>query len=172
MVFQNPPIIYTHPVLLSMYSSTHIYLFIWQPEHCSQHSSIGLDNQGSRFNAWQGQELFSKAPRLAPGSGPVQPPTQWVIRALSSGEKMSEHEADHSPPPLPTHVMPFWHVDTASLHIHIILSFQNLSLEIGLQPTHKFLQNATNTLHIPLLCAHDYQHKHIVHGPTVHRAMQ
>ena len=57
-----------------------------------------------------------------------------------------------------THVMPSRHVQTALLHIHTILLLHNLSVEIGLQPTHKFLQNTTNTLHIPLLCAHEYTH--------------
>jgi hypothetical protein len=69
------------------------------------------------------------------------------------------HFQSHLHPPeqnyTTTHVMPSWHVNTASLHIDIILLFQNLSLEIGLKPTHKFLQNATNTLHIPLFCAPD-----------------
>lgn len=150
----------------------------------AQQPGIGLDNQGSRFNAWQGQELFSKAPRLAPGSGPVQPPTQWVSWLFLQGKTCQNMNlTTHHPHPQPylhppeqnyttTHITPSWHEDTASLHIHIILSLQNLSLEIGLQPTHKFLQNATNTLHIPLFCVPDYYHKHIVHGPTVHRAMQ
>jgi hypothetical protein len=84
-----------------------------------------------------------------------------------------------------THVMPSRHVETALLHIHTILLFQNLSVEIGLQPTHKlvysspqsgpthkFLQNTANTLHIPLLCAPDYTHTHTVYGQSVHRTKQ
>ena len=74
------------------------------------------------------------------------------------GEKMSEHEANHPPQQnnTTTHVMPSWRVDTASMHIDILLLFQNSSLKIGMQPTHKFLQNATNTFHIPLFFAPDY----------------
>jgi hypothetical protein len=30
--------------------------------------------------------------------GPTQPPTQWVLVALSLGVKQLGHEADHSPP--------------------------------------------------------------------------
>ena len=88
-----------------MYSSIFIYLFIWEPEECSQSAQQvcnGLDNQGSRFNAWQQQELFSKATRLAPGFW-TRPVSHSVgIRTLSQGEKTSEHEADNSPSPLPT----------------------------------------------------------------------
>jgi len=45
-----------------------------------------MDNQGSGIKAWQGQKLLSTACRLAPGSGPVQLPNQW-ISGFSSKEK-------------------------------------------------------------------------------------
>ena len=38
-----------------------------------------------------------------------------------------------------TQVKPSWHVDDDSLHIDIILLFQNWNLEIGLQPSHKLV---------------------------------
>ncbi len=88
-----------------MYSSIFIYLFIWEPEECSQSAQQvcnGLYNQGPRFNAWQQQDLFSKATRLAPGFW-TRPVSHSVgIRTLSQGEKTSEHKADNSPFPLPT----------------------------------------------------------------------
>jgi hypothetical protein len=40
--------------------------------------------------------LFSTASRLT--LGPTHPPIQWVLGALSLGEKGQGHEADHSPP--------------------------------------------------------------------------
>ena len=89
-----------------------------------------------------------------------------------SREKMSEDEADRSPPPLPTPPQPptvnyhnprhtFTAYNTASLHTDILL-FQNLSLEIWQQPTYKLvhssLQNATYT-QVSL-----QYHKHITHS--------
>jgi len=44
----------------------------------AQQLGNGMENQGSGINARQGQELLSKASRLASGSGPVQLPTQWA----------------------------------------------------------------------------------------------
>jgi hypothetical protein len=40
--------------------------------------------------------LFDTVPRLA--LGPIQPPIQWVLGALSLGVKRPGHETDHSPP--------------------------------------------------------------------------
>jgi hypothetical protein len=40
--------------------------------------------------------LFTIASR--PALGPTQPPTQWVLGALTSGIKRLGREADHSPP--------------------------------------------------------------------------
>jgi hypothetical protein len=40
--------------------------------------------------------LFSTSSR--PVLRPTQPPIQWVPAALSSGVKLPEREADHSPP--------------------------------------------------------------------------
>ena len=93
----------------------------------------------------------------------------------------SEHKAVRSWPPnlhppqqkyTTTQVTPSLHVDKASLHIDIIPLFQNLSLEIGLQPTHKlvhssqqnkptqkFLQKATKkSTHSSLPHTHTYTH--------------
>jgi hypothetical protein len=40
--------------------------------------------------------LFSTTSRAA--LGPIQPPIQWVLGAISPGVKWSEGKADHSPP--------------------------------------------------------------------------
>jgi len=40
--------------------------------------------------------LFTTVSRTA--LAPTQPPTQWVLEALSLGVKRSRREADHSPP--------------------------------------------------------------------------
>jgi hypothetical protein len=148
------------PQNISIYVQQHIYLFIYL--YGSQNTAVSTVTRH-----WAGQPRITV--QCLAGARALLQSAQtgsWLwtcpasysvgIRALSSGEKMSEHEADNSPPPLPTHVTPSLHEDTASLHIYIILPFQNLSLEIRLQPTQKFLQNATNTLHIPLFCAPDY----------------
>jgi len=110
----------------------------------------GLDKEGSVINGWQGQELLSKASRLAPESGPVQLPTKWLSGLFLQGKrfqnmKLSAHHPHlHTPKQnyTTTQVMPSWHVDKASLHIDILLLFQNLSLEIGLQPTHKLVHSS------------------------------
>jgi len=47
-----------------------------------------MDNQGSGINAWQRQELLSTAYRLAPGSGPVQLPNQWISGFFSRGKEV------------------------------------------------------------------------------------
>ena len=153
-----------------MYSSTYIHLFI--DLYSSQNTAVSTATRH-----WAGQprikvQCLAGARALLQstqtGSGPVQPPTQWVSGLFLQGKTCQNMKlTTHHPHPQPylhppeqnyttTHVTPSWHVDTASLHIHIILSFQNLSLEIGLQPTHKFLQNATKALHIPLFCVPDY----------------
>jgi hypothetical protein len=41
---------------------------------------------------------FSVHHRVQNGSGPTQPPIQWVPGALSLGVKRPGREADHSPP--------------------------------------------------------------------------
>jgi hypothetical protein len=58
----------------------------------------GLDDRGSgvRFSAWTGN--FSLNHPVQNGSGPTQPPVQWVPGALSLGVKRPGCEADHSPP--------------------------------------------------------------------------
>jgi hypothetical protein len=40
--------------------------------------------------------LFSTSSRLV--LSPIQPPIQWILRALSPGVKQPGHEADHLPP--------------------------------------------------------------------------
>jgi hypothetical protein len=48
------------------------------------------------FRQALGLVLFSTASR--PDVVPIQPPTEWVLGALSLGVKLPGHEADHSPP--------------------------------------------------------------------------
>ena len=112
----------------------------------AQHLGNGLDNQGSWFNAWQGQELFQWVSGISP------PPNSRTI-------------------PQPTSRLHGMQPQLQSiLTVDIILLFQNLSLEIGLQPTHKSvhssLQNAT---YIQVSAQY---HKHTVSGQLVHRTMQ
>jgi hypothetical protein len=45
-----------------------------------------------------GAGSFSLHHRIQDGSGPTQPPNQWVLGALLMGVKWPESEADHSPP--------------------------------------------------------------------------
>jgi hypothetical protein len=51
---------------------------------------------GIRFPAGAGN--FSLNHRIQNGSGPTQPPIQWVPGALSLWVKQPGREADHSPP--------------------------------------------------------------------------
>ena len=96
-------------------------------------------------------------------------------KVFFSRGKTSEHEAVCSPLPPPTpkaEVKPSWHVDKASLHTDIQLLFQNLSMEIGLQTSHKLVctsqQKATHThthtqtyTHTPTHShTHTHTHKH------------
>jgi hypothetical protein len=88
---------------------TQICLFIYMAVRTlqsAQQLGIGLDNQGSRFNAWQGQGLFSKAPRLAPGSGPVQPPTQWVSGPFLQGKRCQNMKLTTHHPHSQPHLQP------------------------------------------------------------------
>jgi len=120
--------------------------------------------QNNSMYSWTYFYLYgSNSIGLAPGSGPVQLPTQWVS-AIFSTRKTSEHDTVRSAfpaPPPKTEVyhkasQDSWHVDKASLHFDIILLFPNLSLEIGLQPSHKLVctsrQKDTNT--------HTHTHTH------------
>jgi len=50
---------------------------------------MGWTTNESGFHSHQGHKILSL--------GLTQPPIQWVIRALSRGDKAAAHEADHSP---------------------------------------------------------------------------
>jgi hypothetical protein len=58
----------------------------------------GLDDRGSRIQFSAGAGTFSLQYRVQNGSGPTQPPIQWVPGAVSVGVKRPGREADHSPP--------------------------------------------------------------------------
>jgi hypothetical protein len=58
--------------------------------------SHGLDDWGFESQQGLGIFLFTTASRLA--VGPIQPPVQCILDALSLGVKQLGHEADHSPP--------------------------------------------------------------------------
>jgi hypothetical protein len=58
----------------------------------------GMDDRGSRVRFPAGAGNFSLHHRVQNGSGPPQPPIQWVPGALSLGVKWPGREADHSPP--------------------------------------------------------------------------
>jgi hypothetical protein len=58
----------------------------------------GLDVRGSRVRFPAGTGNFSLHHRVQNGSGPTQPPIQWVPGALSLGVKWPGREVDHSPP--------------------------------------------------------------------------
>jgi len=86
-------------------------------------------------------------------------------QVFSPGEQTSENEAVRPalpPPPPKADVKHSWHVEKASLHIDIELSFHNLSLETGLRPSHKLVctsqQKATHT-HTHT-CTHTHAHAH------------
>jgi hypothetical protein len=56
----------------------------------------GLDNRVLHSRQRLGIFLFTTASRTA--LGPTQPPTQWVLGALSLGVNLPGSKADHSPP--------------------------------------------------------------------------
>jgi hypothetical protein len=58
----------------------------------------GLDDRGSRIRFPAGAENISLHHNVQNGSGPAQPPIQWVTGALSLGVKRPGREAGHSPP--------------------------------------------------------------------------
>jgi hypothetical protein len=58
----------------------------------------GLDDRDSRVRVPAGAGNFSLNHRVQNGSGPTQPPIQWVPGALSLGLKRPGRESDHSPP--------------------------------------------------------------------------
>jgi hypothetical protein len=58
----------------------------------------GLDDRDARVRFRSGAGNFSLHHRAQNGSGPTQPPIQWVPGALSLGVKQPGREADHSPP--------------------------------------------------------------------------
>jgi hypothetical protein len=58
----------------------------------------GLDDRGTRVRFPAEAGNFSLHHRVQNGSGPTQPPIQWVPGVLSLGVERPEREADHSPP--------------------------------------------------------------------------
>jgi hypothetical protein len=52
----------------------------------------------SGFDSRQGQRTDVFASAFIPALGPIQPPIQWVLDALSPEVKRPGREADHSPP--------------------------------------------------------------------------
>jgi hypothetical protein len=59
-------------------------------------TGYGLDGLGVGVRVPVGSRIFSPASR--PALGPIQPPNQWVARALSPGVKWQGREDEHSPP--------------------------------------------------------------------------
>jgi hypothetical protein len=68
----------------------------------SWHSSVGiLLGYGlmiGGFESQQGLGIFLSTTASRSALGPIQPPTQWVLGALSLGEKRPGRETDHSNP--------------------------------------------------------------------------
>jgi len=62
----------------------------------SKNYYVGLDDQGFESRQGLGIFLFTTASRLA--MRPTQPSVQWVQGALPLWVKLTESEADHSPP--------------------------------------------------------------------------
>jgi hypothetical protein len=60
-----------------------VYLYTW------------IRTTGVRFSAREG--TFSFRHHVQTGSGPTQPPVQWIPGALSSGIKRPDFETDYSP---------------------------------------------------------------------------
>jgi len=56
-----------------------------------------LDNRGSIPSTDDKGILFLFRHRVQAGSGPTQPPIQWVRGALTLGLMRLEHQTDHSP---------------------------------------------------------------------------
>jgi hypothetical protein len=50
------------------------------------------------FESPQREEIFLYSTAFKPAPGPIHPPIQWVLGALSPGVKRPGREADHSPP--------------------------------------------------------------------------
>jgi hypothetical protein len=82
-------------------SDIRIFFTCLQKRKGSQDSSVctapgyGLDGRGSIPGSGKIFLLF-KPPR--PALGPIKPPIQWVLGAVSTGVKRPGREADHSSP--------------------------------------------------------------------------
>lgn len=50
------------------------------------------------FDSWQGQNILFSPNAFRPTLGPINPPIQWVMWALSPGTKQPSKEVDQSPP--------------------------------------------------------------------------
>jgi hypothetical protein len=61
-------------------------------------TGYGLDDQGSVVRIPLAGRNFQFSMSSRPALGPTQPPIEWVPGALSTKIKLSECEADHSPP--------------------------------------------------------------------------
>jgi hypothetical protein len=62
------------------------------------HTGYRLDDLCSGVRVWRMLQIFLFSTAFRPALGPTQPPIQWVLGALSLGEKRLRREADHSPP--------------------------------------------------------------------------
>jgi hypothetical protein len=74
----------------------------WRLKSCDSSVGIALgygpDDRGSRVRFPAEAGNFSLHHLVQNGSGPTQPPIQWVPGTLSLGVKRLGREADHSPP--------------------------------------------------------------------------
>jgi hypothetical protein len=62
-------------------------------------SDYGLDDRAIGVQSPAGAKDFSSSLSVQTGSGPTQPPVQWVPGVLSPGVKARPgRDADHSPP--------------------------------------------------------------------------
>jgi len=147
----------------------------------AQQLGNGLDNQGSRFSAWQGQELFSKASRIAPSSGPDQLPTQWVSGLFFQGKRHQNMKLTAHHPHSQTHLQPptvelyhTWHHAYMACRHRFTPYWHHTfvpELESGnraatyTQVSSKYPKHIT---HSSFLCTWLLAHTHTVHGQSVH----
>ena len=99
-----------------MYSWTYIFVY----GRTALDSLKDLDLSSFLLNGYQ---AFSPGER------------RWNMKLSAQHPHLHLHKPNYTT----TQVKSSWHVDKPSLHIDIILLFQNLSLEIGLHPSHKLL---------------------------------
>jgi hypothetical protein len=123
-----------HPFYTHTHTHTHTYIHTYR-----------LDDRGSRIRFPVEAGSFSLH-CVQNGSGPTQPPGQWVPGFFSLGVKRPGRDANHSPPPSAEVKNSWSYTSTPPVRLHGVvlttLPLQNKNVRISqhgavLQPGHK-----------------------------------